>query len=147
MIGRIVRNYNTAQVSHHFGSLIASGITILRCLEITQKVVGNSIFQSEIEYMLGKIKGGAALSQSFKEDSKFPGMFVKLIRVGERTGKLPQVIDYMARYYKGIVDTDVKNISTIIEPAIMVLLGLMVAGLVITVIGPIYTLISDVGQT
>ena len=73
-------------------------------------------------------------------------MFIKLIRVGERTGKLPYVIDYMKKYYKGLVDNDVKNITTIIEPVIMVLLGLMVAGLVITVIGPIYQLISNVGN-
>lgn len=72
-------------------------------------------------------------------------MFVKLIKVGERTGKLPHVVDYMTNYYKGIVDNDVKNITTIIEPIIMVLLGLMVTGLVITVIGPIYQLISNVG--
>lgn len=72
-------------------------------------------------------------------------MFIKLIRVGERTGKLPYVIDYMKNYYKGLVDNDVKNVTTIIEPVIMALLGLMVAGLVVTVIGPIYQLISNVG--
>jgi len=146
LVGHIVRNYNTAQVSQHFGTLFASGITIVRCLEITSTVVKNKIFQSEIGYMIEKIKKGAALSQSFPEKSYFPPMFVKLIRVGERTGKLPHVVDYMKKYYKALVDNDVKNITTIIEPVIMVLLGVMVAGLVVTVIGPIYQLISNVGQ-
>ena len=145
LVGHIVLNYNTAQVSQHFGTLFASGLTILKCLEITKTVVANRVFQEEIEYMIDKIKNGAALSQSFKEGSEFPTMFTKLIMVGERTGKLPHVVDYMANYYQGIVDNDVKNITSIIEPAIMVLLGLMVAGLVVTVIGPIYTLISNVG--
>ena len=145
LVGHIVLNYNTAQVSQHFGTLFASGLTILKCLEITKTVVSNSIFQDEIGHMIEKIKNGAALSQSFKEKSEFPTMFTKLIKVGERTGKLPHVVDYMANYYQGIVDNDVKNITSIIEPAIMVLLGLMVAGLVVTVIGPIYTLISNVG--
>ncbi len=96
--------------------------------------------------MIGKIKRGSALSQSFPEKSYFPPMFVKLIKVGERTGKLPHVVEYMKKYYKGLVDSDVKNITTIIEPVIMVLLGLMVAGLVVTVIGPIYQLIANVGN-
>ena len=146
IVGYIVLNYNTAQVSQHFGTLFASGITIIKCLEITQSVVRNKMFQEEISYMIERIKKGSSLSQSFPEKSYFPPMFVKLIKVGERTGKLPQVIDYMKKYYKGLVDADVKNITTIIEPVIMVLLGLMVAGLVITVIGPIYQLISNVGN-
>ncbi|MCI0469499.1 MAG: type II secretion system F family protein [Nitrospirae bacterium] len=145
-VGHIVLNYNTAQVSQHFGTLFASGITIIKCLEITKTVVANKVFRDEMEYMVNRIKSGVALSQSFKEDSAFPPMFIKLINVGERTGKLPHVIDYMKNYYKGLVDNDVKNITTIIEPLIMVLLGLMVAGLVVTVIGPIYQLISNVGK-
>lgn len=145
LIGSIVLNYNTAQVSQHFGTLFQSGLTIVKCLEITSSVIKNEVFRKEILDMTEKIKRGSAFSSSFKDNSEFPPMFVKLIRVGERTGKLPYVIDYMKRYYQGIVDSDVKNIATIIEPVIMVLLGLMVAGLVITVIGPIYQLISNVG--
>jgi len=145
-VGKIVLNYNTAQVSQHFGTLFASGITIIKCLEITKMVIVNKIFQEEVGYMIKKIKNGFSLSQSFKDKSYFPPMFIKLIRVGERTGKLPHVIDYMKTYYRGLVDNDVKNITTIIEPIIMVLLGCMVAGLIITVIGPIYQLISNVGQ-
>lgn len=145
LVGHIVINYNTAQVSQHFGTLFQSGLTIVKCLEITGTVLKNRVFRNEIIEMNEKIKKGSSFSQSFEDESKFPPMFVKLIKVGERTGKLPYVIDYMKRYYQGLVDSDVKNISTIIEPVIMVLLGLMVAGLVITVIGPIYQLISNVG--
>jgi type II secretory pathway component PulF len=143
-IGHIVLNYNTAQVSQHFGTLFASGITIIKCLKITQSVIQNDIFKAEINHMIEKIVGGASLSKSFPEKSNFPPMFIKLIKVGERTGQLPHVIDYMQGYYKEMVDNDVKNITTIIEPAIMVLLGLMIAGLVVTIIGPIYQLISNV---
>jgi len=146
LIGQTVLNYNTAQVSQHFGTLFASGITIVKCLEITKSVIMNKIFQEEMEYMIEKIKNGSSLSQSFKEQSYFPPMFTKLVRVGERTGKLPHVVEYMKNYYRGLVDNDVKNITTIIEPVIMVLLGVMVAGLIITVIGPIYQLISNVGS-
>lgn len=146
LAGHIVLNYNTAQVAQHFGTLFASGIPIIRCLEITQSVMGNKVFQDEIGYMIGRIRNGASLSQSFPEKSNFPPMFVKMIRVGERTGKLPHVIAYMKTYYKGLVDNDVRNITAVIEPVIMILLGLMVTGLVVTVIGPIYQLISNVGN-
>ena len=145
LVGHIVLNYNTTQVSQHFGTLFKSGLTIVKCLEITQSVIKNTVLQKEIEYMIHKIKNGSSFSNSFKEKSEFPPMFIKLIKVGERTGKLPHVIEYMKDYYKGLVDNDVKNITTIIEPVIMVLLGLLVAGLVITVIGPIYQLISSIG--
>ena len=96
--------------------------------------------------MIDRIKKGSSFSDSFKHKSAFPEMFTKLIKVGERTGKLQDVINYMGKYYKGLVDSDVKNITTTIEPVIMVVLGLMVAGLVITVIGPIYKLISNVAN-
>lgn len=145
MIGKIVLNYNTTQLNQHFGTLFQSGLTIIKCLEITSTVIKNHVIRDEIKHMVEKIKRGSSLSQSFKENSELPPMFIKLIKVGERTGKLPYVIDYMKKYYKSLVDADVKNITTIIEPVIMVLLGLMVAGLVITVIGPIYQLISNVG--
>lgn len=145
-VGHIVLNYNTTQVSQHFGTLFASGITLLKCLEITSTVIKNHLFREEVEFMVNRIRSGVSFSQSFKENSVFPPMFVKLINVGERTGKLPQVIDYLKNYYKGLVDEDVKNITAVIEPMIMVVLGLMVAGLVVTVIGPIYQLISDVSQ-
>lgn len=145
LVGKTVLNYNTAQVSQHFGTLFQSGLTIVKCLEITSTVINNTVFRDEINAMTEKIKKGSSFSQSFSDNNHFPPMFVKLIRVGERTGKLPYVIDYMKRYYSTLVDTDVKNIATIIEPVIMVLLGMMVAGLVITVIGPIYQLISNVG--
>lgn len=144
--GHIVLNYNTAQIAQHFGTLFASGITIVKALEITKTVVNNKVFQEEVAYMTERVRKGVSLSQSFKEDSKFPPMFIKLLKVGERTGKLPNVVDYMKNYYSSLVDSDVKNITTIIEPLIMVLLGLLVAGLVVTVIGPIYQLISSVGN-
>ncbi len=145
MVGRIALNYNTAQVSQHFGTLFESGLTIPRCLEITESVITNTVFKEEIGEMIDKIKSGASFSASFNEKSIFPPMFVKLIKVGERTGKLPHVINYMKSYYSELVDGDVKNISSIIEPLIMVLLGLMVTGLVVTIIGPIYKLISNIG--
>ncbi|MBU0727781.1 type II secretion system F family protein, partial [Patescibacteria group bacterium] len=145
-VGHIVLNYNTTQVGQHFGTLFASGLTIIRCLEITESVINNTVFRDEVNYMVDKIKNGSSFSNSFKEKSIFPPMFIKLIKVGERTGKLPHVIDYLKGYYKNLVDEDVKNITTIIEPVIMVLLGLMVAGLVVTVIGPIYQLISNVSN-
>ncbi len=143
-LGRILLNYNTTQITHHFGTLFNSGLTIIKCLEITRNVIDNSVFQGEITYMIDKINSGAAFSHSFKDDSKFPPMLVKLVRVGERTGKLPDVVDYMRKYYKALVDDDVKNITTVIEPVIMARLGLMVAGFVITVIGPIYKLIPNI---
>lgn len=145
LVGHIVLNYNTTQVSQHFGTLFESGLTILKCLETTQNVIANRVFQEELGYMIAKIKTGSSFSQSFRTDTRFPPMLVKLIKVGERTGKLPHVIRYTKDYYKSQVDEDVKNITTIIEPLIMVILGLLVAGLVITVIGPIYQLISNIG--
>ena len=146
VVKRIMINYNTAQVAQHFGTLFNSGLTIVKCLEITASVIKNQLFQDEVSAMVEKIKKGSSLSQSFLEKTWFPPMFIKLIKVGERTGKLSYVVNYMKDYYKELVDGDVKNISVIIEPVVMVLLGLMVAGLVVTVIGPIYQLISNVSQ-
>lgn len=146
MFGRIVLNYNVAQITHHFNTLFASGITIVKCLDITKNVINNQIFQEEIDCMIDKIKNGSSLSESFRENSYFPSMIIKLFKVGERTGKLQDVIDYVSKYYHDLVDNDVKDITTIIEPVIMIVLGLMVAGLIITVIGPIYQLISNVAS-
>ncbi len=97
--------------------------------------------RDELNRIVKKIENGATLSQGFANSSKtFTPMVPKMISVGERTGELTKILNYLSDYYRKQVDNSIKNLSTAMEPMIMLLLGIMVAIIVVSVIGPIYQL-------
>ena len=144
IFGNIITNYNTAQVAQYFSTTFLSGVTVVKALQITKNVIQNTVFKNELSAMEERINNGSELSQSFQKNSKFPSMFTKMIRVGERTGKLPEVVKYVSDYYQKVMDSQIKNLTSTVEPLIIAMIGLVIAGLVLTVIRPIYELISQV---
>lgn len=141
IIGKISHNLNTTRVCGTLSTLLSSGVTITKSLTITADSIENIVVKNELKNIIHKIENGATLSQGFAETGKiFTPMVPKMISVGERTGELTHILEYLTSYYKKQVDNSIKNLSTAMEPMIMLLLGLMVAVVVISVIGPIYQL-------
>lgn len=141
IIGKISHNINTTRVCGTLATLLSSGVTITRSLQVTADSIENIIVKNELNAIVKKIENGATLSQGFaKSGEVFTPMVPKMISVGERTGELTEILKYLNDYYRKQVDNSIKNLSTAMEPMIMVLLGIMVAVIVISVIGPIYQL-------
>lgn len=141
IVGKISHNLNTTRVCSTMGTLLDSGVTITKSLKITADSIENIIVKEELRRIVKKIESGATLSQGFAKSSNiFTPMVPKMISVGERTGELTNILNYLSEYYRKQVDNSIKNLSTAMEPLIMLLLGIMVAIIVISVIGPIYQL-------
>lgn len=121
-------------------TLVAAGVPLLQVLTVTSDAVSNVLVQDSIRKAAEKVKGGKALSDSLRGDPNFLPLVPNMIHIGEESGSLEKMMSKCADYYEKEVDETVKNISTIIEPVMMVLLGIMALIIVAAVLLPIYQL-------
>lgn len=121
-------------------TLVASGVPLIQVLEITGDAVNNIFVEEAIARAAEKAKGGKALSDSLAPEKEFLTLVPNMIRIGEQSGSLEKMLDKIADYYEKEVDTQVKAISTIIEPILMVILGVVAFVIVAAVLLPIYSL-------
>lgn len=121
-------------------TLVASGVPLIQVLEITADAVNNIFIEESIGRAAEKAKGGKALSDSLEPEKYFLSLVPNMIRIGEASGSLEKMLEKIADYYEKEVDTQVKAISTIIEPVLMVILGIVAFVIVAAVLLPIYSL-------
>jgi type IV pilus assembly protein PilC len=133
-----------ARFTRTLGTLIGTGVPLLESLKTVEGAIGNSIVAEDIAHAAEEVKGGAALSTPLSESEHFPILVPQMVRIGEQTGNLDEMLDKLATYFEEEVDELVKNLSTLIEPIMMVVLGLLVGGMILAVLGPIYSLIGQI---
>lgn len=124
-------------------TLVAAGVPLLQVLQITGVAVSNSLVEDSIKKASEKVKGGKALSDSLAGDRNFLPLVPNMIHIGEESGSLEAMMAKCADYYEKEVDDAIKNISTIIEPVMMVLLGVMALVIVAAVLLPVYSLAAS----
>ncbi|HEY8999436.1 MAG TPA: type II secretion system F family protein [Candidatus Saccharimonadales bacterium] len=132
-----------ARFSRTGTTLVASGVPLIQMLQITGEAVNNVHIQASIKRASEKVKGGKSLSESLKGDPNFLDLVPNMINIGEQSGSLEQMLAKTAEYYEKEVDDEVKSISTIIEPVLMVLLGVAAFTIVAAVLLPIYGLANQ----
>ena len=116
---------------------------MVRSIEITAEVVGNEVYREILEETAQMVKSGNAVSDILDRHEEIPSIMVQMIRVGEESGKVTFVLDTLARFYQREVDNEVDTLVGLIEPAMIVLLGLMVGILLTSVLVPIYNVASS----
>lgn len=121
-------------------TLIASGVPLIQMLDITSNSVNNVYIEDSIKKAADKVKGGKSLADSLTHDPYFLELVPNMLRIGEQSGSMEQMLSKTAEYYEKEVDDQIKTISTIIEPVLMVLLGVMAFIIVAAVLLPIYSL-------
>jgi len=121
-------------------TLVASGVPLLQMLQITANSINNVHVEESIHKAAEKVKGGKALSDSLQNDPNFLELVPNMLRIGEQSGSLEQMLNKTAEYYEKEVDDQVKAISTIIEPVLMVILGVVAFIIVAAVLLPVYGL-------
>lgn len=141
-LGDLYRKLYLSRIADNLNTMIVSGIPILRALEITSTVIDNRIYKSIIDRTLVEVKGGSSLSASFSQYKEIPGMMTQMIKVGEETGELGSLLKTMARFYQREVTNAVDTLVSLIEPAMIVALGLGVGILLASVLMPIYNIAS-----
>jgi len=145
ILGKIIRNINIVLFTRTLGSLLISGISIDKALQIVTKTVTNDVYKKQASLVYHSVLKGNSLTSSFKEKRYFPVLVNKMVKVGERSGNLSNSLDYLANFYEEEVDNTTKNLSTILEPALLIVIGLGVGFVAMSIINPIYELTSRVG--
>lgn len=144
-IGPLFMKVYMARFARTGTTLVASGVPLLQMLNITGQAVNNIHIQRAINQAAEKVKGGKSLADSIENDSHFLPLVPNMIRIGEQSGAIEQMMSKLADYYEKEVDTEVDNISSIIEPVMMVLLGIVAFIIVAAVLLPIYGLAGQSG--
>jgi type IV pilus assembly protein PilC len=139
-VGPLFTKMYMARFARTGTTLIASGVPLLQMLQITGNAINNVHVEESLRKAAEKVKGGKALSDSLQGDSNFLELVPNMLRIGEQSGSLEQMLAKTAEYYEKEVDDQVKAISTIIEPVLMVILGVVAFVIVAAVLLPVYGL-------
>ncbi len=131
-----------ARIADNLDTMLSSGIPIIRTLEVTAGIVGNRVYSRVIKEVSEEVKAGINLSNAFAKHKEIPNMLSQMVRVGEETGMLGQVLKTLGRFYKREVDAAVDNIVSLIEPLMIIVLGAGVGILLVSVLMPIYNVAS-----
>lgn len=143
VIGGIVKETNSARTSRTLASLFSSGVDVIKALEITEDVIQNVHYKPILREAAVQVEKGAPLSDVFvANEDKYPVFVGEMILVGEETGQIAEMLEELARYYEREVEQKTKDLSTIIEPILMVVIGGTVGFFALSMIAPIYS-ISD----
>ncbi|MEK7588619.1 MAG: type II secretion system F family protein [Patescibacteria group bacterium] len=145
MLGAMVKEINTARTARTMSSLLLSGVSITRAIEITEDVVQNIYYKKILNQAKESVEKGAPFSQAFSESQGlYPVMMTEMIQVGEETGKLSDMLLQIATFYEEEVENKTKNLSTIIEPVLMVFVGVGVGFFAMSMITPLYSILDKI---
>lgn len=140
IFGIIVRKIAIARFSRTLGTMVQSGVAILDALEICARTSGNMIIEEALLKARTSISQGKTIAEPLEASGVFPPMVVQMVSVGESTGNLDAMLSKIADFYEDEVDTAVKGLTSLLEPVIMVVLGIIIGGLVIAMYLPIFTM-------
>ncbi len=144
ILGMILRKIAVARFCRTLATLISSGVPILDGLEITARTSGNAIVEDAIMETRKSVEGGQSIAGPLKQTDVFPPMVVQMIAVGEQTGALDNMLSKIADFYEDEVDTAVANLMTLMEPLLILFLGVVVGGIVVSMYLPIFDLINQI---
>lgn len=144
VFGDIILKVAISRFARTFGTLISSGVPVLRAMEITSDTAGNLAVASVIERARNSVKEGEKISDPMQNSEYFPVMVTQMIAVGEETGRLDQMLVKISDFYESEVDSMLKGLASLIEPIMIVVLGVLVGFIAVSVVLPIYTLVDSV---
>lgn len=142
IMGDVIKKIIIARFSRTLGTLLSSGIAILEALEITARTAGNMVVQKVLLDARDAVQEGKTLSEPIGEAKLFPPMVVQMVSVGEQTGELDQMLQKMADFYEEEADNAIADFLTLIEPVMIIFLGGIIGGIVISMYLPIFSLIG-----
>jgi type IV pilus assembly protein PilC len=146
LIGVLLRKIAVARFTRTLGTLISSGVPILEGLDITAKTAGNAVVERALLKVRKALEEGKSLTEPLRETEVFPGMVTQMIGVGEQTGAMDAMLQKIADFYEDEVDAAVKDLLTALEPVMIVFLGVVVGGVVISMYLPLFSLIGQLSQ-
>lgn len=144
-LGELLRKAAIARFSRTLGTLLSSGVPILDAMEITATTSGNRVIQEAVMSSRSSIASGDTISEPLGKSAVFPPMVVQMIRVGEETGEMDNMLNKIADFYEDEVDVAVETLTSVLEPILIVGIGFIVGGMVISMYLPIFRLATAIG--
>lgn len=138
IFGKIFRKIITARFARTFGMLISSGVSLIPSIEICATIVGNTIIKNVLQSTTEEIKKGGSIGESLEARNVFPLMLTQMIKIGEESGTLDEILDKTAEFYDGEVDTATQQLTTMLEPLIIVALAIVVGFIVLAMVMPMF---------
>jgi len=144
IFGTIFRNICITRFSENLAILLKGGIPIIRAVTLSSSVVNNSIYEKLFLRVAYELKVGGSINKVFQKTELIPSIVTQMIRVGEETGQLDLVLRHISSFYEQEIEAATKNLSTLLEPVIMVFIGIAVGVLVFTIMMPIYNVANQI---
>jgi type IV pilus assembly protein PilC len=145
VLGDLLRKSSVSRFTRTLGTLLASGVSILDGLEITARTAGNRVIHDAVMESRGSIAGGETIAGPLEKSGVFPPMVTSMIAVGEATGGLDEMLSKIADFYDDEVDAAVSTLLSLLEPVMIVFLGVIVGGMIVAMYLPIFDMINAVG--
>jgi type IV pilus assembly protein PilC len=142
VLGPLMRKIAVARFSRTLSTLITSGVAMLESLDITARTAGNAIVEKAILSVRSEVEAGHNIADPMRRSGVFPNIVVQMVGVGEHTGALDSMLQKVAEFYEDEVDVAVADLLAAMEPAIIVILGVVVGGIVISMYMPLFSLIG-----
>ncbi|MES2668740.1 MAG: type II secretion system F family protein [Patescibacteria group bacterium] len=143
-IGDLYQKLYLSRIADNFATMLVSGVQVVEAVEITASVVGSPTYESLLHDVGEAVKGGASISEALGAHAEIPGIMTAMVRVGEETGELGKILSTLAKFYQREVTTAVDTLVDLIEPMMIVLLGLGVGTLLASVLIPIYNMAGSI---
>ena len=144
-IGPAARKFATSQAARTLSTLLGGGIPLVQALDIAGRAMSNRFLSSEVDVVRQRVQEGAGFASSLAARGVFPDVAVKMVEVGESTGALQEMLNSLAEFYDEEIDTEVGRFITIIEPLLLILMGIIIAGVVLALYMPLFELSSVAG--
>ena len=147
VVKTVIKNYNLSRFCGSLSVLLKSGMNLDESLKISGNMAGNYYYKKSIKKISDEISKGAKLSSDLGQYEKlYPLMVVKMVKVGEESGRLDETLKYLAEFYEEEVDNGLKTLSTYIEPALLIFIGIIVGFIALSIITPIYGITSGMNR-
>ena len=142
MLGSIAQKFSTSQGARTLATLLGGGIPLVNALEVTSRSLSNQHMAAQITNAAQQVREGRSLAATLQESGSFPDVAIKMVEVGESTGALQEMLNSLADFYDEEIDTNLGRFVTIIEPALLVIMGIVIAGLLLSLYLPLFNLSS-----
>ena len=142
MLGSIAQKFSTSQGARTLATLLGGGIPLVNALEVTSRSLSNQHMAAELTSAAQQVREGRSLANTLQDSGAFPDVAIKMVEVGESTGALQEMLNSLADFYDEEIDTNLGRFVTIIEPALLVIMGVVIAGLLLSLYLPLFQLSS-----
>ena len=140
MLGQIARKFSTSQASRTLATLLGGGIPLVNAIDIAARSIKNRYIARELQQAGQQVREGRALAAAMQDSGAFTDVAIKMVEVGESTGALQEMLNSLADFYDEEIDTNLGRFITLVEPVLLVLMGLVIAGLLLSLYMPLFNM-------